>query len=53
VKGSKFESLWVDMGRSGQQGIDAISKSKQVEVLDLESGKFQSFTPFSQASKIE
>jgi hypothetical protein len=53
VKGSKvFMSLLGRYGDLGQQGLTLQQKSKQVEVLDLESGNFQSFTPFPQASKL-
>lgn len=35
----------------GQQGLEFQQKSKQLEVLDLKSGDFESFTPFPEASK--
>lgn len=38
-------------GDLGQQGLEFQQKSKQLEVLDLESGDFESFTPFPEASK--
>jgi len=53
VKGNKvYLSLLGRYGDLGQQGLALQQKSKQVEVLDLESGNFQSFTPFPQASKL-
>jgi len=53
VKGNKvYMSLSGRYGDLGQQGLALQQNSKQVEVLDLESGNFQSVTPFPQASKL-